>query len=176
MKVLSVDWAFHKTGLALYDSETETIITWVYTIKDTVKIYWWNQKFYEWYIKHLRYMILQNAGFNADKILVEVGFGRVDKMSLFYAWFYGEWWKWQKVEFINSSTWIKDMLKVKHVNKLKKNQDKQLLKEQFNKRFNIVGEFSQDEIDAVMMLLWRYPNIKVKRVEKALYEKVDFVI
>lgn len=170
MKILSVDWAFHKTGIALYDSEKETITTWVYTIKDSIKIKWWDQQFYEWYIKHLRYMILQNQGLNADKILVEVGFGKVDKMSLFYAWFYGEWWKWKKVEFINSSTWIKECLKVNHVNKLKKNQDKQLLKEQFNKRFNIVGEFSQDEIDATMMLLWKYPNIKVKKVEKSMYQ------
>ena len=166
MKILSYDWAFHRTGIALYNSETETIYTTVYTIKEKHKIKWWDPNFYEWYIKRLRYMILRSGGMEIDNMLIEVGFGRVDKMSLFYAWFYGEWLKWKKIEFINSSTWIKECLKVNHVNKLKKNEDKKLLKEQFNKKFNIIGEFSQDEIDATMMLLWRYPNIKVKKIEK----------
>ena len=86
-------------------------------------------------------------------------------MSLFYAWFYNIWLdKRCDVMFINSQQWIKDMLKVNSVNKLKKGQDKHLLKELFSKRFNTKNKFSQDEIDAVMMLLYKYPNLEVKKI------------
>ena len=178
MKIMSVDWAFHKTGIAIYDSETKTITTTIWEINKNVKINWWNIHFYKDIKKEMNLLYLRTLEKTIglintfDQILVEVGFGKVDKMSLYYAWFYNFWVErpFADVMFINSQEWIKKMLKVNSVNKLKKGQDKQLLKEQFNKRFNIVGDFTQDEIDAVMMLLWKYPNLKVKKVEKSKYQ------
>ena len=168
MKILSVDWAFHKTGIAIYDSETKTITTTIWEINKNVKINWWNIHFYKDIKKEMNLLYFSTIGWTAriDQILVEVGFGKVDKMSLFYAWFYNFWVEkpFVDVMFINSQEWIKKMLKVNSVNKLKKGQDKQLLKELFNKRFNTTNKFSQDEIDAVMMLLYIYPNLEVKKI------------
>ena len=168
MKILSVDWAFHKTGIALYDSETKTITTTIWEINKNVKINWWNIHFYKDIKKEMNLLYVRTIGLTTtiDQILVEVGFGKVDKMSLFYAWFYNFWVErpFADVRFINSQEWIKKMLKVNSVNKLKKGQDKQLLKEKFNKRFNTNNKFSQDEIDAVMMLLYIYPDLEVKKI------------
>lgn len=168
MRILSVDWAFHKTGIALYDSETKTITTTIWEINKNVKINWWNIHFYKDIRKELSMLYFKTIGLTTriDQILVEVGFGKVDKLSLFYAWFYNFWVERPvaNIMFINSQEWIKKSLKVDHVNKLKKNQDKQLLKEKFNKRFNTKDKFSQDEIDSVMMLLYVYPNLEVKKI------------
>jgi hypothetical protein len=73
-----------------------------------------------------------------------------------------------RVEFIKSSEWIKECLRINHVNKLKKNQDKELIKQQFIKRFNNYDYnwLTQDEIDAIMMLLTTYPNLKVDGIKK----------
>lgn len=172
MKIMSVDWAFHKTGIAIYDSETKTITTTIWEINKNVKINWWNIHFYKDIKKELGMLYFQTifhtVGLTTriDQILVEVGFGKVDKMSLFYAWFYNFWVERPAYDimFINSQEWIKDMLKVNNFNKLKKGQDKKLLKELFYKKFNTQNEFSQDEIDAVMMLLYKYPNLEVKKI------------
>ena len=167
MKILSVDWAFHNTGFALYDSETKTLALLTYTIKNNIKIKWWDLEFFKWYIKQLYFMMLKNGLIRVDVILVEVGFGKVDKMSLFYSWFYSFWAQWSRqkeVLYINSSLWIKQVLKVNNMNKINKNMDKQLLKELFYKRFNTLEQFTQDEIDATMMLLWKYPNIEIKEI------------
>lgn len=168
MKIMSVDWAFHKTGIAIYDSDTKTITTTIWEINKNVKINWWNIHFYRDIKKELSLLYLRTVGLmtRIDQILVEVGFGKVDKMSLFYAWFYNFWVErpFADVMFINSQEWIKKMLKVNNFNKLKKGQDKLLLKELFNKRFKTVNKFSQDEIDAVMMLLYTYPNLEVKKI------------
>ena len=172
MKILSVDWAFHKTGIALYDSETKTITTTIWEINKNVKINWWNIHFYRDIKKEMSLLYFRTLEKTIgllnrfDQILVEVGFGKVDKMSLYYAWFYNFWVErpFADVMFINSQEWIKKMLKVNSVNKLKKGQDKQLLKEKFNKRFNTNNKFSQDEIDAVMMLLYIYPDLEVKKI------------
>lgn len=168
MKILSVDWAFHKTGIAIYDSETKTITTTIWEINKNVKIDWWNIQFYKDIKKELSMLYFKTIGLTTriDQILVEVGFGKVDKMSLYYAWFYNFWVErpFADVMFINSQEWIKEMLKVNSVNKLKKGQDKQLLKELFYKKFNTKNGFSQDEIDAVMMLLYVYPNLEVKEI------------
>ena len=168
MRILSVDWAFHKTGIALYDSETKTITTTIWEINKNVKINWWNIHFYKDIKKELSMLYFKTVGLTEriDQILVEVGFGKVDKMSLFYAWFYNFWVERPATDimFINSQEWIKKMLKVNNFNKLKKGQDKLLLKELFNKRFKTVNKFSQDEIDAVMMLLYTYPNLEVKKI------------
>ena len=172
MKIMSVDWAFHKTGIAIYDSETKTITTTIWEINKNVKINWWNIHFYKDIKRELSILYCKTI-YNAiglaeriDQILVEVGFGKVDKMSLFYAWFYNFWVERSATDimFINSQEWIKKMLKVNNFNKLKKGQDKQLLKELFYKKFNTKNGFSQDEIDAVMMLLYTYPNLEVKKI------------
>ena len=168
MRILSVDWAFHKTGIALYDSETKTITTTIWEINKNVKINWWNIHFYKDIKKELTMLYFKTTGLPSriDQILVEVGFGKVDKMSLFYAWFYNFWVERPclDVMFINSQEWIKKKLKVNNFNKLKKGQDKLLLKELFYKKFNTKNGFSQDEIDAVMMLLYTYPNLEVKKI------------
>ena len=169
MKILSVDWAFHNTGLAFYDSETKTSTLTTYIIKDKIKIKWWDLEFFNWYMKQLQFMMLKNGLIQADVILVEVGFGKVDKMSLFYSWFYSFWAhlsNQKEVVYINSSLWIKQVLKVNNMNKINKNMDKQLLKELFYKRFNTVTQFTQDEIDATMMLLWKYPNLEIKEIKR----------
>ena len=167
--ILSVDWAFHKTGLAFYDSETKTLTLSTYTIKDTIKIKWWDLDFFNWYMKQLHFMMLKNDLLQADIILIEVGFGKVDKMSLLYSWFYSFWAhlsNQKEVIYINSSLWIKQVLNVNNMNKIDKNMDKQLLKELFYKRFNTLEQFTQDEIDATMMLLWKYPDIEIKEIKR----------
>ena len=120
--ILSVDWAFHKTGFAYYDCETKICYTWTYEIPDKVKINWWNEDFYWKYkskmLRHLfNFKLVNGYSLVSNNYLVEVGFGKVDKMSLFYAWFYHMWLNdgW-KVEFINSKDWIIKTLNVNHPN------------------------------------------------------------
>ena len=169
-KILSVDWAFHNTGIALYDIETKIITTTIWAIPNKVKIEWWDISFYE-VVKKQFNLFYYNTCKPIDgikQILVEVGFGKVDKMSLFYAWFYNLWLdKKATVMFINSSEWIRNFLKINRLRDLKKGKDKELLKELFYKRFNNVPRnFSQDEIDAVMMLLNTYPGLEIKEIKR----------
>lgn len=167
MKILSVDWAFHKTGLASYNDKTKFISVKVFEIPKKHAIKWWNKDFYFDYLEVMDPIIKSINHY--DKVLVEVGFGKVDKFTLFNAWFYGMWAYYrERVEFIKSSEWIKECLRINHVNKLKKNQDKDLIKQQFIKRFNNhdYNWLTQDEIDAIMMLLTTYPNLTVDGIKK----------
>ena len=163
MKIISIDWAFHKTGIAIYDSTKKIIYSVVWLIPDKYKIKLLDKDFYKWYVS-----TFENNTIKADKndiVLVEVGYQRIDTMTRFYDTFIHLWMlKYQNVKFLNSRTWIQNTLKNTTLNKLKKGQDKQLLADLFYDRFGERFDITQDEIDAIMMLLNEYPNIEIKKI------------
>ena len=161
--ILSVDWAFHKTGFAYYDSDNNIIIVRVFEIRDKYKIKYWDQEFYIDYLCILKNEVSRFGEIN--QYVVEIGYGKADKMSLFYAWFYNFWLRQSRnVVFVNPNSWICETLGITNINQVEKGQDKQLIKEYFQKYFEIVDDITQDEIDAVMMLVWKYPKLKGKKI------------
>lgn len=163
MKIISVDWAFHKTGLAIYDSNSKTLYSTLWLISDKYKIKLLDKDFYKWYAS-----VFEKHSIKANKndiVLVEVGYQRIDTMTRFYDTFIHLWiLKYDNVKFLNSRTWIQNTLKDTTLNKLKKGQDKQLLADLFYDRFGERFDITQDEIDAIMMLLNEYPNIEIKKL------------
>ena len=163
MKIISIDWAFHKTGIAIYDSSSKTLYSSLWVIADKYKIKLLDKDFYKWYVS-----IFEKNTIKVDKndiVLVEVGYQRIDTMTRFYDTFIHLWMlKYQNLKFLNSRTWIQHTLKNTVLSKLKKGQDKQLLADLFYDRFGERFDITQDEIDAIMMLLDAYPNIEIKKI------------
>ena len=176
MNILSVDWAFHNTGFCYYDHDKKIIYLWTMKIEKKKKIELWNTSFYYWYKQELRKNIFKFKMLNGylhlrNDYVVEIGFGKADKMSLFYAWFYNMWLddKLCNVEFINSKDWITKTLNVDNANKLKDRDDKLELANLFYERFKdmkLDKNITQDEKDATMMLLHKYPTLKIKKIVK----------